>query len=329
MAEIEIDIEQPIGAAQDIGVTKQQQKPSQIEVSAWGTKLLEYYSKIPEADVFAHVMQVQDGALSAVSFFRTSRVNSIPTTTKTDQNVSKNQDPKSYLAHTRFLPDFALWQSSAYPEILERLQNRNEQFIDIGCGIGQELRQLAADGVPTQNLYGLDINAQNFTTGYTMFKDHSTLNALFLPTSILDHAKGSIQAQLTHKMDILWTSNLLHLLPLDQQTTAFTNILSLMRRGPNALIAGRTRAAQVSGSYVDEEGVLGWCHDVQSFKKMFHDAADRLGEKWETEVEVRSWSKNNAENEGVEGNGASGTEIWFVARKLERIDIAAGHNFIF
>jgi SAM-dependent methyltransferase len=199
--------------------------------------------------------------------------------------------------------------------------------MDVGCGIGQELRQLAAEGVQTANLYGLDINASNISTGYTLFKDSKALNALFLTTNILDAAPGSFQSQLTHKMDILWTSNMIHLLPLDQQINAFTNILALMRRTPNSLIAGRTRAAEVSGLYVDESGVLGWWHDVASFKKMFHDAADRVGEKWETDVEIRSWKSQNGENDGVHVEG--GNELWFTARKLERIDIAAGHNFVF
>jgi hypothetical protein len=41
----------------------------------------------------------------------------------------------------------AISLSPDYPAVLQRLKSGNENFLDLGCCFGQELRKVAADGV--------------------------------------------------------------------------------------------------------------------------------------------------------------------------------------
>ncbi|KAF2669794.1 hypothetical protein BT63DRAFT_423785 [Microthyrium microscopicum] len=275
-----------------------------LEVPPEAQKLLESYSHIPSDEVMPHILNIRDEALKSC--------------------------PSHSIATYRFL-DLALARSANYPDILSRLQHGHAQFLDLGCGLGSSLRQLVQDGVSSEHLYGADINPSYFPIGYDLYRDAFKFNALFLGADLFDHSPGSVLKQLEHKVDIIWTSNVLDLFGRRQQVAAIVSMLKLLKPAPDTMLAGHLIGHEKAGEYPGPEGgkeLAVYRHDKHSFKKMFHEACDIVGEKWETEVTVVPWKetvKTNRKSEGMEGL----KEVWFFARKLSRVDGATSHKFVF
>ncbi|EMR82451.1 hypothetical protein BcDW1_8944 [Botrytis cinerea BcDW1] len=105
-------------------------------------KLLEEYSKIPPEDVRQHIYDIRGKAWAIRPY------------------------PCTGLG--RFL-DNLLAQSPAYKDIVARLKG-GDSFIDIGCFLGQELRQLVWDlnGAPTDQLHAVGI-VNHWGLGYEFF----------------------------------------------------------------------------------------------------------------------------------------------------------------
>ncbi|KAA8576382.1 hypothetical protein EYC84_006513 [Monilinia fructicola] len=103
-------------------------------------KLLEEYSKIPPEDVRAHIYIRYSWKVWAM-----------------------RQYPCTGMG--RFL-DNLLAQSPAYKDIVARLRG-GESFVDIGCFLGQELRQLVWDfeGAPADQLHAVEI-VNHWDLGY-------------------------------------------------------------------------------------------------------------------------------------------------------------------
>jgi hypothetical protein len=113
-------------------------------------------------------------------------------------------------------------------------------------------------------------------------------------------------------------------------------MLKLLKHHPRSMIVGRlmgnTEPQETTVGQGTEQQRTIYRHDIHSFKKMFHEACDALGEKWETEVNAREWKEEDDELKlkGREGTAPPGTlEITFVAVRLERLDTAVSHNFVF
>lgn len=75
--------------------------------------------------------------------------------------------------------------------------------------MGQDLRRLAADGVPTANMYATDIVGDFWEIGYDLFRDRDSMNAHFIKADILD-ADSALQA-LHGKIDVVYVGSVLHL----------------------------------------------------------------------------------------------------------------------
>lgn len=109
-----------------------------------------------------------------------------------------------------------------YPAILKRLKDAsnsgsNASFIDIGCFLGSDLRRLAFDGAPTENLYGVDI-VSHWDVGFVLYRDQDKFKTHFIEADLLsideDNDAGSgettpLQA-LRATADIVSISAVLH-----------------------------------------------------------------------------------------------------------------------
>jgi hypothetical protein len=87
-----------------------------LEVPAPARKLLEEYSKIPSDEVLPHILEVRNQAWKV--------------------------SPAPNVGRFRFL-NVSINKSPAYKEIVPRL-TRGQTLLDVGCGFGQELRQLVS-----------------------------------------------------------------------------------------------------------------------------------------------------------------------------------------
>jgi hypothetical protein len=214
----------------------------------------------------------------------------------------------------------------------------------MGCGFAQELRQLVralsliraktntaqvADGAASENLYGVDQHADFFDMGYELFADKARFNGLLLAGNVFS-SEGVIW-QLKGKIDVLWCGTLLHHNDWAHQVVAVRHMLRLLSDHPNSVVVGRALGSRTPGAFAAADGSarLEFRHDVQSFRKMFHEAADALDQKWEMEVDAHEYEGQlKLANPHFKPDGGL-LEVGFIARKLERLDAATSHHFVF
>ena len=58
-----------------------------------------------------------------------------------------------------------------FPTILETARRPRAKILDLGCGLGQDLRSLAAHGVQTDRMWALDIEPHLWELGFELFCD--------------------------------------------------------------------------------------------------------------------------------------------------------------
>ncbi|KAM3532507.1 hypothetical protein MY4038_003985 [Beauveria bassiana] len=123
--------------------------------------LLHHYSGISAADIDSHLLRIR----------------------KLAWDVSR----QPFIGRWRFL-QLAEPLDPYYQQVLFRLTlpKSKDCILDIGCGFGQALRQLRADGVAGSKLFGADIESRFISLGYDLFRDKDTLGATFLSGDLLD-----------------------------------------------------------------------------------------------------------------------------------------------
>ncbi|KAG4031486.1 hypothetical protein MFRU_009g02580 [Monilinia fructicola] len=145
-------------------------------------KLLEEYSKIPPEDVRAHIYIRYSWKVWAM-----------------------RQYPCTGMG--RFL-DNLLAQSPAYKDIVARLRG-GESFVDIGCFLGQELRQLVWDfeGAPADQLHAVEI-VNHWDLGYEYFRDRDRFHVDFFEDDMM-HPGAKLSA-LQGTMDVILVNQIFH-----------------------------------------------------------------------------------------------------------------------
>jgi SAM-dependent methyltransferase len=158
-----------------------------------------------------------------------------------------------------------------YPTILERLKTGEQNFLDLGCCFGQELRKLVADGAPPENLYGADLNPEFFDLGYKLFRDKDTLTSKFIAADIFD--PGSELHELDGKIDILYAGSFLHLFRYEGQINACKATVKLLRDKKDSVLLGRQVGASKAGEYVHRtnKDQTMFRHNPDSFRKMWEE----------------------------------------------------------
>jgi hypothetical protein len=190
-----------------------------------------------------------------------------------------------------------------YPTILRRLKDTTNgingaRLIDIGCFLGSDLRRLAFDGAPTENLYGVDI-VSHWDVGFALYRDQDKFKAHFIEADMLsvnDNDEGGeitpLQA-LRATADIVSISAVLHQWDWDNQVKAAKKVAAFTN-GPGALVVGY----QIGN--IEAKPVLNkalqlhqWRHTPESFAKLWDQVGVETGTAWETEGKLLSWEEMN------------------------------------
>jgi SAM-dependent methyltransferase len=143
--------------------------------------------------------------------------------------------------------DIPLFQN--YPQILQRLRE-GEKFMDVGCGLGQQLRFLAYQGVSTENLFGVDISKPFVDLGYKLFKDSETFKATFILSDLLEPGPelDSVRGQIS----IMFAGFFFHLWDWDRQLKAAKHLVALLKPQKGSVIAGMQVGSMThSGNWYD------------------------------------------------------------------------------
>ncbi|KAL1798332.1 hypothetical protein ACET3X_002369 [Alternaria dauci] len=218
-------------------------------------EIFEKYSKIAPADVVTHIKRVRDDAFTVF--------------------------PYPCLGNWGFL-NFSIGVNPAYQEVLRRIKN-GEQFLDLGCCMGQDIRKLVHDGAPSEHTYASDLKKNFWDIGYDMFLDRSTLQTRFVEADIFD--ADSELKQMDGKMDMVNAASFFHLFDWNQQVEAAKRVVQLLRPVSGSLVVGRQGGKPEAGSFahVMKEMTAFW-HNPESWAKMWKQVGDETGTDWKVQA---------------------------------------------
>ncbi|KAJ7871586.1 hypothetical protein B0H13DRAFT_1032531 [Mycena leptocephala] len=225
-------------------------------------KLLETYSGIPLAQQSEHVHKIRDQAWA---------IRAYPCT---GQGV--------------WLVPF-ISRSPAYETVLSRLQ-AGGVFLDVGCFLGGDMRRLAIDGAPSEQLHGVDI-VSHWDVGYSLYRDRDRFKAHFIEGDFLSTENPALTA-LHGRVDVLSVSAVLHHWDFRQQRAAVERLVSFTA-GPGSIVlgyqVGNVEAKEVSKVFGGAALPTIYLHDPASFAKMWREVSTTTGTKWDIKARLLRW----------------------------------------
>jgi SAM-dependent methyltransferase len=112
------------------------------------------------------------------------------------------------------------------------------KLLDLGCGIGQNIRKLILDGALARNISGGDLSTELIECGYEYFRDRDTLISKFYTFDILDPSPGDSFRKLEGFFDAICANMFFHLWDLPTQIQACIRTISLLKPHPGSVLIG-------------------------------------------------------------------------------------------
>jgi SAM-dependent methyltransferase len=219
--------------------------------------------------------------------------------------------PYPCIGQFRFL-EFSISSNPAYTSVLFHLRLAlipPPALLDLGCCLGQDLRRLVFDGVPSDRLVGVDVHPEFFEQGYKLFRDRETLQAKFITADVLDDSPENPLGKLQKSVDMVHAASFLHLWGWDMQVKLCERILSLLHDRPGSMVFGRQVGNVKAGEYPNAtaKGKVMWRHDAETFRRMWEIVGSKTGTKWRVKAELTALDRNNGG--GDRGWQADGTGV--------------------
>jgi SAM-dependent methyltransferase len=225
-------------------------------------KIFEEYAGIPPAEVLSHVQAVRDQAWELF--------------------------PYPCMGLFTFLR-MRICKNPAYNTVLKRLLTKENEttLVDLGCGLGQELRTLVAAGVPPTSLYGLEVMDGFVELGFELFKDKATMQSQFIIADVL--ATPSVPAQLQGKADFVFAGAFFHLFGWDDQLTLSKRAVEMLKPEAGSLIFGHQLGCVEAQENVVPEVPSGkaYLHNLESFRRLWRIVGEETGTEWKVEITSR------------------------------------------
>lgn len=185
--------------------------------------------------------------------------------------------------------EFAVAAFKDYGELVTRLKT-GQRLLDIGAGLGQELRALASDGAPPNTLAATDYDRALWEVGYDLFLDCTSfagcefIEADFITGS--DHFNGH-----TGKFDMILATNFLHLFDIDVQADMAVRMLRLLRPVNGSLVVGLQGGTRNAPRFLVDFPMFPctkndfYQHSIESIQHLWSQAAGTVGLVVETAAE--------------------------------------------
>jgi len=177
-------------------------------------------------------------------------------------------------------------KSPAYGTIVQTLKDGGT-YLDIGCFIGADMRQLAFDGAPSDRMAGVDI-VSHWDIGVEMYRDQEMFKAMFVEADILNCDGVAELDALKRGVDVINVSAVLHQWDWKAQVEAAGKITAFSKVG--TLVVGY-QIGNISGNE-EESSATGHRqqrHNPESFAKMWDVVGEQTATKWESKAWLRSW----------------------------------------
>ncbi|KAH8816374.1 hypothetical protein F5884DRAFT_747875 [Xylogone sp. PMI_703] len=273
-------------------------------ISPEARKLLEEYSHIPEDEVDNHIYKMRETLWSKAPY---------PCIGKFD-----------------FL-SIRLLKHPFYQTLLTILKSSpDKQLLDLGCCVGQELRSLAFNGIPSTNLYGSDLIPAYITTSYELFNDKDTFKGTLVPADAFSDTIWEKEwSGWEGKFDVVHAGLFLHLFTWERQLIMCQTIIKLLKSkegdGKNDRViflgemvgqrGGGEKGTGFKGPSGEEHKV--YLHDPDSMKRLWDEAAQKTGTvgQWKVEGKLKARSEATEASESFfQGEGVG----WFMFT-IERV----------
>ena len=204
-------------------------------------------------------------------------------------------------------------RSPAYGTMLQTLKSGGT-YMDVGCFIGADMRQLVFDGAPSGKMIGVDI-ISHWEVGFEMYCDRESFRAQFFEADVLKCQHSPKLSMLKGQMDVINVSAVLHQWDWNGQVEAAREIAAFSK--PGTLVVGY----QIGNINAKEETNPATKHkqqrhDLESFAKMWAEVGEATGTTWKVEAWLRSWEHLGWDRDDQKWLGKDDRVIDFVVTRL-------------
>ena len=160
-----------------------------------------------------------------------------------------------------------------------------ETFLDVGCAFGTVVRQLVAEGVPGERLFGTDLQPRFLELGHELFRDQESNSATFVAGDMLREDDARLDV-LDGRIDVIYASAFFHLFEREGQGKAARRMVRFLNPGnPRAMIFGLNGGPKIEGW---EKYVL----DTDSWRGIWEEVGEATGTTWRTEMDIIENNEN-------------------------------------
>lgn len=192
--------------------------------------------------------------------------------------------PYPCLGQFRFLELNLANRANLYPRLLSRLRDGDHKFLDVGCCLGQDIRKLAHDGVPSENLAGIELEAGFVDLGYQLFRDRDTLRSKFYVGTILDD-DWTVLKELEGQFDVVQLGMILHLFTWEEQAKVFQQAIRLLKAEGDVAIIGQA-TGNLDGIASPSWRKNTFRHNVETFEKLIGEVGEVTGTRWDVKASL-------------------------------------------
>ncbi len=212
----------------------------------------------------------------------------------------------------------AVTASPVYPIILAHLktatisgddQDAGPFLLDLGCCMGQTMRAVIHDGVPTSRVYGLDVNDEFIEVGYDLFQDRDRIASQFVIGDILSPSASTDFAlsKVRNRMDYIWAGSVIHLFDYEGQVRLSKRIVEILLRGKKGNVIFGRQVGHINPGEMAHNAVVSatmYRHDERTWRELWDKVGHETGTKWKVEV----WMKPIESKDWKSASWAIGAE---------------------
>ena len=188
--------------------------------------------------------------------------------------------------------------------------------MDVGTFIGQALRQLAFEGIPSSQLYGIDI-VSHWKLGYECFRDGDTFKGHYMEADILADPPTPALKDLEGKVEVILINHVFHQWRWDTQVKCAKR-LARLSKGKGSLVVGMQVGHRKGQELVIPIlGVPLFHHDPKTWSTLWEQVGLETNTKWETKAELKTWDEGGWDSKYQGWQDEGGCLIQFVVTRSE------------